>query len=100
MAFLFSAMFHSILGQLRTVEASTVALHSQTPAYEQSHLQGLFVIEPWIDRGFVGSLQVIRSEAARASDTLGHIFAREFEVYASEHAAQALVDVECLLELA
>src|SRR5262249_5117915 len=57
-------------------------------------------IEARVDFGFVGARQILFAGAARPTDALGDILARQFDVHAAKTLAHRAVDVESLLDFA
>src|SRR5688572_27083774 len=74
------------------------SLQFQAPADEKRHLERLLVVESWIDGRLVRPLQILRRKATRASNTLGHIFTRKFEMNPAKDAPHTLVNIEGLFE--
>ncbi len=50
---------------------------------QECDLHGLIVIQPWIDRTFVGPVEVGLGELPGSADTFGDIIAGEFEMDAT-----------------
>src|SRR6187200_2808764 len=66
---------------------------------EHRQLEGLLVVEPGIDARLVSFAEILGLQTARAADAFGHVLACQLEVNAAEPRAEALVDLEGVLEL-
>src|SRR4051794_35681540 len=62
-------------------------------------LERLLVVEPRVDAGLVGALEVDVRQAARAARALGDVLAGELDVDAAQVRAELGVEHEALLEL-
>ena len=55
-------------------------------------LEGLLVVESWVDLRAVGARKIALLESTRAADALGHVLACELEVHAAQAAAVLAMD--------
>src|SRR5512143_1431452 len=72
--------------------ANPSVVRAQAPGDQQRDLHGLLVVQPRVHLRFVCARENGLAQPARAADALGHVVARELEMYAAEVAALLLVD--------